>query len=150
MEQYIYRTEFRLEAPVNDINAARKFLEDNSELLLKLLRDDIGAKFLEAADSKFVSITWNLVDEDSGYIEVVTTEELWDQALDAISQWIRGHCADGVGETFEQMDFANYNTLGDSWMFDDEEEEMEYEASWVMASFDWRTNKYKLRLFKVK
>ena len=150
MEQYVYRTEFNLVYPVNDLDAACKFLEESNYCLLRILIEDISRKIGEDVSKKLVSITWHLKHEDSGYIELISTEELDEQVLEAVSLWISAQCADGVGETFEQKDFANYNTLGDSWMFDDEEEEMEYEASWVMASFDWKTNKYKLRLFKVK
>ena len=150
MEQYIYRTKFNLVYPVNDIGAARKFLEESNDRLIEYLKEDICERTGEDVSKKLVSITWHLRYEDSGYIELISTEDLDEQVLEAASLWIKGQCADGMGETFEQMDFANYNTLGDAWMFDNEEEEMEYEASWVMASFDWKTNKYKLRLFKVK
>ena len=86
------------------------------------------------------SIKWNLTDIDSGNITFKANRELTNEELDWVSNWVSGQNSDGLGEGFEQQDFANYN-VGEydrySDYYDDSEEE------WVMASFDWQTNDYK-------
>ena len=58
--------------------------------------------------------------------------------LDFVSSWITGQNSDGLGEGFEQQEFA--------WMpYDDDDD---YYDDGEMASFDWQTNNYKLHLVK--
>lgn len=128
-----YTTEFYLEYPVNDFGAAD----------LYLAADDM-TEYLHGAESDtkdFVTnVEWILEDEESGYIIVDTNRELTDDESKRISEWIRGQCSDGLGEGFEQQDFAGPT---------DEEIEQGYEdgddlIEECMSSFDWRTNKYLL------
>lgn len=133
----IYRTYFKLTESVNDFNAARDFLtEDDMTVYLK---DDIRCK----CPDKIISIKWYLTDENSGHIDLETNAELTNEELDQISDWICGQNSDGLGESFEQQPFANYEDKGLEYGDDDEDD---WDNVWVMASFDWQTNNYKLEL----
>lgn len=133
--KHIYRTNFNLTYPVNDFDAAYSYLTED-DMTEYLLDDDRGC-------SKVESIRWELVDEQSGYIEVITNELLTDDEKKNISDWIRGQNSDGLGEGFEQQRFAEYQEEED-WY--DEDEDEYYEGEWVSASFDWSTNPYRLTL----
>lgn len=124
---YIYRTYFKLNAPVLDIEEAQDYLSED-DMVDYLDEDDIGSSVLEAIED----IYWVLKDEQSGYIELKTNRKLSDKELKPISEWVSGQNSDGLGEGFEQQDFANYPL----------DEDDEYDDEWVMASFDWQTNDY--------
>ena len=132
-----YRTQFTLVAPVLDWEAAQEYLsEDNMANYLRNDLDDSCGYFnipIGHLRDKVISLEWHLEDKSQGYIELCTTEEFAPEELAQISEWVSGQNSDGLGEGFEQQDFANYED--DS--YDDEEEE-----HWVMASFDWSYNKY--------
>lgn len=127
-EMVKYITNFTLEYPVNDYDEAKNYLEDDD--MTQYLPDDLK--------KAIIKIDWNLVDEQSGNITVLSKQELSEEELDRVSDYIRGQNSDGLGEGFEQQSFANYNV-------NDDYAEEEYEDDWVMASFDWRTNEYKLQ-----
>ena len=121
---YTYCTDFTLTNPVNDFGAAQAYLTDDD--MTKYWKN--GHK-----QSKVIKIQWDLIDEQTGHIVVITNDELTSNEADELSNWISGQNSDGLGEGFEQQDFA--------WIpYDDEEDEGE------MASFDWETNDYKLVL----
>lgn len=121
---YTYCTDFTLTNPVNDFEAAQAYLTD----------DDMTKYWKRKHEqSKVIKIQWDLTDEQTGHIVVITNDELTSNEANELSNWIRGQNSDGLGEGFEQQDFA--------WIsYDDEEDEGE------MASFDWDTNDYKLVL----
>lgn len=128
-----YRTDFKLTNRVNDYGAACRYLtEDN---MVDYLHDDPDVHGAE----KVTGVIWVLEDEQKGFIKVFTNDELTAEESAEISEWIRGQCSDGLGEGFEQQDFANYRDE-DQWSYN------EYDEEWVMASFDWETNSYILRL----
>lgn len=131
-----YATEFHLTNPVNDLNAAREYLQvDNmAEYLSDDLRD-LGLKRLKPSD--ILNLEWDLQDEDYGLIYLDTAIELTDDELDVISDWVRGQNSDGLGEGFEQQPFAEIRYEGD----EDEYGYSDYDTD--MASFDWQTNSYK-------
>lgn len=137
---YKYQTTFYLLADVLDLEDAQTYLEEDN-MLYYFDNEEIKRKLK--------SITWHLVDCGSGYIEVIANEELAENELDEISAYISGQNSDGLGEGFEQQDFANYgaNKYDDDgneisvWDLDDD-----YEEDWVMASFDWQNNDYTLEL----
>lgn len=153
MEQrYTYRTGFTLEVPVIDTVAASDYLAcdgDNGQLLLSL-REYITEIVGKILASKLISVSWNLTGESQGYVEVVSTEWLDNRILGIVSRWIRDQCSNELGEGFKRQDFAHYNVLGEPWIFNDDKEEAGYEAGWVEASFDWKTNHYDLKLVKVE
>lgn len=178
--QFTYRTRFTLEAPVNDYDAAYEYLtEDDMTVYLK---DSCGnQERLATIDPEdIISIRWELQDEQSGYIELKSYREFTPEELKGLGDWIRGQCSDGLGEGFEQQDFADYFEEDDyayaeeEYERDRENAEAEYDEmseeeqeaygdidsyiddyagnppdEWEyhhMASFDWETNDYLLKL----
>ena len=143
MTQYIYQTDFYLMAEVNDYEDAKAYLEEENMLYF----------FYDSTfDSKLDSIYWKLDNEYSGRVIVTANQELNDLELKKLSDFILAQNADGLGEGFEQQDFANY----DAALIDDygnENSELawadDYEEDWVMASFDWKHNEYPLTLVSV-
>lgn len=137
---YKYQTTFYLLADVLDLDEAQAYLEEDN-MLYYFDNEEIKRKLQ--------SMTWHLVDCGSGYIEVIANEELSENELEEISEYIKGQNSDGIGEGFEQQDFASYDAallndrgeIDDSLLYDDD-----YEEDWVMASFDWNSNYYVLEL----
>lgn len=136
---YIYRTYFNLDADVLDIDEAQKYLSEAN--MVQYLKGD--SRILEDVQNNIESIDWILRTTNSGYIELKSKRLLNDKELESISDWVLGQCSDGIGEGFEQQSFANYNANQYNNDFYDEDED---EECYVMASFDWRTNKYLFEL----
>lgn len=130
---YIYRTYFKLEAPVLDISEAQDYLsmDDMTEIL--------KGHYPKLADY-IINIKWILKDEDSGYIELETSREFTDSELSEMSDWVSGQNSDGLGEGFEQQDFACYRDENHDY------EDDYYDDDYIEASFDWKTNEYKFEL----
>jgi len=128
-----YGTSFTLTNPVNDYNSASDYLQADD--MTQYLINDLDYLDLSHLEGKIKEIKWVLEDELNGYIILYTTEPLAQEDLDKISEWISGQCSDGLGEGFEQQPFAEVQSYdGD-----------EYDTD--MASFDWETNDYKLKLY---
>ena len=97
--KYIYETNFHLEAPVNDYDEAYAYLTEDD--MLQYLDTKRAPE-----DNCITSIDWILEDEESGIIRVRSKRELTETELEQISDWIAGQNSDGLGEGFEQQDFA--------------------------------------------
>lgn len=119
---YKYSTNFNLYCRVNDQQTAQDYLDNNSDKMLKELKNDIPH-----IESIVESIEWILDDSESGHIDLITNHELTEDDISYISNWVSDQNSDGLGERFEQQDFA----IG----LDDDGEE-------VIASFDWDSNDY--------
>lgn len=101
------------------------------------LRSEEMAQYLDDhLREKVTKVEWNLESTDEGTIDVEAKRELTPDELAELSDWIRGQCSDGLGESFEQRDFAQ--------VYDYEEDWGEEECV-GMISFDWEFNDYKLR-----
>lgn len=138
-----YLTEFWLTNPVIDLEAAQNYLLDDD--MEKYAKDDYDIP--KSGRDKIEKITWNLTSEQHGYISVKTNDYLTEDESTAISEWISGQCSDGLGEGFEQQDFAYYMEGDEYNPYFVEEEAVEFEEhEYVMVSFDWRTNNYELEL----
>lgn len=136
---YKYQTDFQLIEPVIDVDAAREYLDED---MAQYLDGDLI--------NKIKSIRYYLDDEQNGCIIVISEEELTDEEMENTSEYIRGQNADGLGEGFEQQPFAEYDA---SLYYDGKYDptlihEDDYEEDWIMASFDWRTNRYPLELIE--
>ena len=137
---YIYKTYFKLRNEVNNLRAAQEYLSED-DMTAYLVGDDRIAR--EVRDA-VVSIRWILTDEQSGAIVLITKTELSAEQLLTISDWVSGQNSDGLGEGFEQQDFACYTVESESVYYtDDDDEDEDYpDDEYVTASFDWTTNKY--------
>ena len=94
-----------------------------------LIMDDMAEYLPDPLKSKVESIEWNL-DGDGYryYVEATTSDPLSERELRELSAWVSGQNSDGLGENFEQQDFAEaYDKDGD------------YIG---MCSFDWNSNDY--------
>lgn len=147
-ETYNYETEFNLSVPVNDINAAQEYLieDDMTKYLTQSIKREANRDKIDNFSDAIVSIKWLLYDEQSGVIRLQSSRLLNQDELDFVSSWILGQNSDGLGEGFEQQEFA--------WMpYDDDDDDDDYYNDnyyngGEMASFDWQTNNYKLHLVK--
>lgn len=95
-----------------------------------LTRDDMTQYVAPNAglDGVLVRIEWNLHSDGYNYhVEAVCDRELSDAELKQLSDEVSGQNSDGLGEGFEQQEFAEIEP-------DDEDD-------WSMISFDWETNK---------
>lgn len=137
-DTHTYTTRFSLEFPVNDIQAAQDYL--TSDDMTGYLRDDI--EFSKSRDAcprglepeDICHIEWTLKSDDHGSIILKTAKLMSDDELNYISEWVSGQNSDGLGEGFEQQDFA----------YIEDEYGNDYDVK--TSSFDWRYNKYEFRL----
>lgn len=135
MTECTYETPFRLEFEVNDFEAAASYLQDAGNM----------AQYLDDPLKQIATkITWELLTEDSGRIQVQTTRELTDKENNGLADWICGQCTDGLGEGFEQQDFASlyFDEYGDSYAPDEVYDDEDYEMA--MASFSGNADAYAL------
>ena len=117
----VYRTNFRLLEKVNDLSAARAYLTEYD--MTEYLPDNLKGIVIK--------VRWELTLADEGYVEAITIRDLTPEESADLSDWVSGQNSDGLGEGFEQQEFAEAYDDPDDW------------ASYSMASFDWKTNKYK-------
>jgi hypothetical protein len=105
---------------------------DNVGLAQDYLRQDNMAQYLdEPLRSLVVRLEWNLHNDGHNYhVEAICNRELTDDELRVLSLEVSGQNSDGLGESFEQQDFAE--------QYDEDEEDCD---GYVMVSFDWKTNK---------
>ena len=132
----LYRTSGVLTGHIADENVA--------EAQAYLTQDDM-TQYLDAELQGLVEhIEWRL--EADGHSWSVTAfvpgyMGLSESHLKALSEWVSGQNSDGLGESFEQQDFA-WETPDDCFC-DDEDECDGYmcrENGGRMTSFDWETN----------
>lgn len=154
MPTYTYSTPFEFTNPLPDDKAfhdARRYL-DSSNVPTKdcpsmsyFLRESVPE-----AERLGLNVAWRLGSPEGGSIEVESPEELDTETLSKISMWISGQNSDGLGEGFEQQDFAIIDD-GDDRSWDDDEDYDPYDP-WSddgteCVSFDWQDNDYMLTLW---
>jgi hypothetical protein len=117
----------KLAVPVNNLQAARDFLR-NAEGM----EENIYPEYLQP---QVHTARWDLTDDDSWEVILVSHRPLTAVECELLSSWISGQNSDGLGEGFEQQSFAEHGQ-------DDRGEEF------LMSSFDWETNPCALELVK--
>lgn len=115
---------------------------ENVEEAQEYLTDDAMAKYLdEPLKSVVERLEWRLSTNGHDYvIEAVTTRKLKAKELKQLADEVSGQNSDGLGEGFEQQDFAQSNDECDGC---DQCEAYPFdvcENGWAMISFDWKTN----------
>ena len=93
----IYRVNFKLSDPVDNLEEAKDFLNDD---MTPLLKNDIPEL------NSVISIFWKLESENIGYIELVAEDIILPEYLNSIYDWIKGQNYDGLGESFEENFFS--------------------------------------------
>lgn len=91
-----YESEFKLESPVNDFDAAQAYLSD----------DDMTQYLPDELKEPISSVEWQLDDDETGRVVVKTNRELTEDEAQSLKDWIDGQNSDGLGEGFEQQEFA--------------------------------------------
>lgn len=139
-EKIVYSTDFYLTNPVIDFDAAEEYLLEDD--MTEYLKSDLSISASTRDKVKFIE--WQLDTESKGHVIVETNSKLSESESKEISKWISGQNSDGIGEGFEQQDFAIYyeDEYGDITldMYDEDgKENIE-----IIASFDWETNDYEL------
>lgn len=103
-----------------------------------LQNDDMTQYLDEPLSDVIERIKWYLNnDGHTWYVEAISARVLSDQELKQLSDWVSGQNSDGLGEGFEQQDFAETPSG-----YGDGEYDEDYENS-SMISFDWETNNCK-------
>lgn len=131
-----YQTTGTLTNPVNDIAAANAYLQhDDMTKYLGFWPDE------KDLAEKVVHIGWALTSEDAWKVTVIANAALTDDQSKRLSQWISGQNSDGLGEGFEQQDFAE---VKDDWSFASDDDAYADDEDYAYASFDWADNDCKL------
>ena len=132
-----YQTKFNLTLPVNDLDKAREYLAvDVAKYLRKEIKAANEQAFSDLSPDNIVSLKWELDNEQSGHITLLTKSPLTDSQLNAVSGFISGQNSDGLGAGFEQGDFAEY--------YDKELYAPTSDDFIRCATFDYKTNDYRL------
>lgn len=98
-------------------------------------------QYLDPSLEAVILLRWFLDGNGLDYrVEAICSRELNDDELKALASEISGQNSDGLGEGFEQQDFA-WNEEGHDCDSDcDECDGYGCEDGGVMVSFDWKTN----------
>ncbi len=136
----VYRTQGKLTHPIaaENVPAAQRYLE--------LDHDDKPNNMHQYLDAPLEGVIelleWRL--DGNGHDYVVTafaSRELSDDELKQLASEVSGQNSDGLGEGFEQQDFAEWGTGGDvPWYSRENPYDDEVNEESGMCSFDWETN----------
>ena len=145
---YLYGCKFYLDTDVLDLREAQKYLDKDHKLMLRLFNDDINGKYRTnhqvPNDSPLIDWRWYLDSSSSGYFIYESSRELTKEELDNLGEGTTSQASDGLGEGFEQCDWACYTEYYDDQGNEvDEWDDYEYEED-RSASFNWQHG-YKLR-----
>lgn len=134
--RFHYQTNFTLTCPIKSENfeQARDYLVKDD--MTEYLKGHCATEDCPLLARVIYSIEWNLLNEESGVIDLYTSTSLSENERWFISGWISGQNSDGLGEGFEQQDFAY--VVDEVWDDDDNF------ADGEMARFDWQSNDYYL------
>lgn len=104
---------------------------DNVSLAQAYLEEDSMVQYIDEELEDFVeSVDWELDDDGFNYkVVAVANKKLTKAQLKQLSEWVSGQNSDGLGEGFEQQEFAEHR-IEVNW------DEFDYE----MCSFDWTSN----------
>lgn len=127
----IYRTSGQLVHAIAD--------PDDIILAQKYLTSDDMTQYLDPELQELIEhIEWKLEADGLNWSVTAFARRPIDRPLlKELSSWVSGQNSDGLGEGFEQQEFAEFSTGGS--YYDDEDDEGDDEE-WHMCSFDWQTN----------
>lgn len=138
MKTYLYRTTGHLTGHIEPANVgiAQAYLVEH----------DMTQFVDDSVEAKVAHVEWHLhADGHNYHVDVKTIKPLNDDELRVMGEWISGQNSDGLGEGFEQQEFAEEQAdeCGDC---EDCENGYECDRAYGMISFDWQTNKSELKL----
>lgn len=107
---------------------------ENVELAQAYLTEDDMTRYLDEPLRGVVErIQWHLNhDGHTYYVEAIANRDLTDDELAQLAAWVSGQNSDGLGEGFEQQDFA--------WVGEERDFFGDVVDEGAMCSFDWQTN----------
>lgn len=148
-KEFIYSVNFHLKNDVLSISDANEYLQED-DMTNYLKKDLNNSKFTELQNN-IIKIYWEIITSNSGKISLITNKKLSKEELDYISQWINSQNSDGIGEGFEQQDFASYTERSEYIYNAHNNVDYNYadnldDSYLIIASFDWEDNNYKLEL----
>jgi len=118
-----------LTGTVNDVEAARKYLTE----------DDMTKHMDDHLAPAVIDIRWDLKEDGRSYeVIALACKELEPYEMDQLAMWVNGQNSDGLGEGFEQQDFATDPDYEEPDY--DEDEYLDGADQLGMVSFDWKTN----------
>ena len=134
-----YTTEFLLSNSVLDFDAAYNYLieDDMTQYALEDMRIPVEGR------DKIEKITWILVNDYKGYVEVKTNNYLTEKESEAISDWISGQNSDGLMENFGDL-FGYY--IDSDGNIVDSRYSLDGENEYIYPEPDWASNNYALKL----
>ena len=119
---YQYRMNFSLTDNVTDFYDANDYLHDDD--MTQYFTCEYRDEEMQAMKNILAHVEWSLTDVNEGHIDVITSAPLSDHQISLVMDEISGQNSDGLGEGFEQQDFANYT------------EYEEYDCEWIEPTFD--------------
>ncbi len=105
MEKYLYRTYFDLSDNIPDEHwmEARKYLDEDN--MANYLPDELS--------EKIILIQYDLITNNRGFINIISNVLLTQEELIALKDELDGQNSDGLGEGFEQQEFAELHSSED-------------------------------------
>lgn len=105
MEKYLYRTYFDLSDNVPDEYwmEARKYLDEDN--MANYLPDELS--------EKIILIQYDLITNNKGFINIISNALLTQEELIELKNELDGQNSDGLGEGFEQQEFAELHNSED-------------------------------------
>ena len=105
MEKYLYRTYFDLSDNIPDEHwmEARKYLDEDN--MANYLPDELS--------EKVILIQYDLITNNKGFINIISNALLTQEELIELKNELDGQNSDGLGEGFEQQEFAELHNSED-------------------------------------
>ena len=105
MEKHLYRTYFDLSDSIPDEHwmEARKYLDEDN--MANYLPDELS--------EKIILIQYDLITNNRGCINIISNALLTQEELIALKDELDGQNSDGLGEGFEQQEFAELHNSED-------------------------------------
>ena len=105
MEKYLYRTYFDLSDNIPDKHwmEARKYLDEDN--MANYLPDELS--------EKVILIQYDLITNNKGFINIISNALLTQEELIELKNELDGQNSDGLGEGFEQQEFAELHNSED-------------------------------------
>lgn len=116
--------------------------EENLSAAQEYLQSDNMTQYLDEDLAPVIAfIQWRLhADGHAWSVDAHAIRELTDVELKSLADWVSGQNSDGLGEGFEQQEFAELREdCGDCWNCENGYS-CEDESGYGMISFDWKTN----------
>lgn len=102
---YRYRTEFYLTDSVSSTYSADSFVRSCS--FRPIQKADLA--------EKVTSLRWGMLNDDTGYAELMVKEPLTKEDIDYLSGYIRNELTNGQISSLNNQDFANYDAEMNGW-----------------------------------